>query len=90
MGGGNRKGERKGERTAKEREGVGGREKQRTHGSPRGELNPIFRVLGGDEFVPRTHCLIQARHIGVRHVSKHTSVIAVPPHCMDVSECIVL
>jgi len=55
-----------------------------------GKLNPILRVLGGDEFVPSTHCLVQTRDVFVRHVPKGTSIVVVSSHRPQVSGCVVL
>lgn len=64
-------------------------EKFRTDDGPRGELNPILRVLGSNELVPRTHCLIQTRDVIVRDVSKPAPVVVIPSHRAQVSRRVV-
>ena len=68
---------------------VWGRRK-RTDDRSRRELNPVLRVLGSDEFVPRTHRFVQTRDVCVWHVTKGASVVVVPSHCMQVSGGVVL
>lgn len=51
-----------------------------TYDGSRRELHPILRVLGRDEFVPRTHCVIQTRDVCIRHVTERAPVVVVPLH----------
>ena len=62
---------------------MGGR--KRTDDRPRRELDPVLRVLGSDEVVPRTHRLVQTRDVCVRHVTEGASVVVVPSHRAQVS-----
>ena len=55
-----------------------------------GELNPILRILGCDELVPRTHRVVQTRDIFVRHASKGAPVVVVPSHRTQITGCVVL
>ena len=67
---------------------VGG--KKRTDGRSRSELNPVLRVLGSDQIVPRTHRFVQTRDVCVRHVTKGASVVVIPSHCTQVPSGVVL
>jgi len=68
---------------------VGGKKKRTDDRSWR-ELNPVLRVLGSDEFVPRTHRFVQARDVCVRHATKGAPVVVVPTYCTQVSGGVVL
>ena len=70
----------------------GGEDTRRFHtnyGSWR-ELNPILRVLGCDELVPRTHCVVQTGDIFIRHASKGAPVVVVPSNGTQITGCVVL
>jgi hypothetical protein len=70
--------------------GCGGRKGKRTDDRSGGEPNPVLRVLGRDEFVPRTHRIVQTRDVRVRHVTEGASVVVVPSHRTQVSGGVVL
>jgi len=53
------------------------------------ELNPILRVLGCDELIPRTHRIVQTGDIFVRHGSKGASVVVVPSHRTQITGWVV-
>ena len=54
------------------------------------ELNPILRVLGCDELVPRTHRVVQTGDIFVWHASKGAPVVVVPSNRTQVTGSVVL
>ena len=54
------------------------------------ELYPILRVLGCDELIPRTHCVVQTGDISVRHASKGAPVVVVPSYRTQITGCVVL
>lgn len=69
---------------------VGDMRKSHTDYGSWGELNPILGILGCDELVPRTHRVVQARDIFVRHASKGAPVVVVPSHRTQITGCVVL
>jgi len=54
------------------------------------ELDPILRVLGCDELIPRTHCVVQTGDIFVRQASKGAPVVVVPSHRIQITGFVVL
>ena len=54
--------------------------KKRTDDRSRRELNPVLRVVGRDQFVPRPHRVVQTGDVRVRHVAEGAPVVVVPPH----------
>ena len=57
----------------------------RTDGGTGGELHPVLRVGAREELVPRPHGVVPPEHAPRRHVAKHTAIVVVPPHRLQLA-----